>query len=259
MVSRVTGPRANSPYRILQVLVTGSTNADLLARARAGEPAGFVLLADHQTAGRGRLERRWDAPPGANLLASLLLRPVRPADQWFRATMALAVAAVDACRARGVQATIKWPNDLLVDDDKLAGILAETDGAGAVVVGIGCNVAWPAPGELAGATSLAAHGVIVTPAVLLDEILAVFDEDAPDLLASYRARCATIGRHVRIDLPDGTEVDGLAIGVDDDGLLVVQVAVADGTGAASQCIPGTVPAVVTHRFAVGDVVHARAR
>ena len=265
MVSRVTGPSANSPYRILRVSVTGSTNADLLARARGGEPAGLVLVADHQTTGRGRLDRRWLAPPGTNLLASILLRPTRPAEQWFRATMAVAVATVDACRARGVAASIKWPNDVLVATDKLAGILAETDGAGAVVVGIGCNIAWPMTGELAGATSLAAHGVAVSPLVFADEILAGFDDDAPDLLDRYRARCSTIGRDVRVDLPGGAVVQGRAVGVDDDGLLVVEVAsagadhpAADHSAADHSAAdhPGAGPAFVTRRFAVGDVVHA---
>ena len=253
MVSRVAGPSANSPFRILRVSVTGSTNADLLARARAGEPAGLVLVAEHQTAGRGRLDRRWEAPPGANLLASILLRPAGPPHQWFRATMALAVAAVDACRASGVGATIKWPNDVLVGADKLAGILAETDGAGAVVVGIGANVAWPAAGELAGATSLAAHGVTLTPAAFLDEVLARLDHAAPDLLERYRSRCGTIGRMVRIELPRDTAVQGRAVGVDDDGLLVIAVA-NDDDGAGGR----HAPASTTRRFAVGDVVHVRA-
>ncbi len=238
MVSRVATQSANRPFRILHVSVTGSTNAELLDRARAGEPAGLVLIADHQTAGRGRLDRRWEAPPGTNLLASILLRPGTAPGQWFRLTMALAVAVVDACRALGVDAAIKWPNDVLVGDDKLAGVLAETDGVGAVVAGVGCNVAWPSAGELAGATSLAACGVRVTPGALLDDILACYDDEAPELLADYRTRCSTIGRAVHITLPTGVILDGIATAVDDDGLLVVEV------GGVAQ------------RFAVGDVVHA---
>jgi BirA family biotin operon repressor/biotin-[acetyl-CoA-carboxylase] ligase len=249
MVSRVSGPSANSPYRILRVSVTGSTNADLLARAAAGEPSGLVLLADHQTAGRGRLDRRWEAPPGANVLASVLLRPNRPVDTWFHSTLALGLAVVDACRSVGVDASLKWPNDVLVGDAKLAGILAESDGRGAVVVGLGCNVGWPRRDELPGATSLAAHGVVCTPADFLDLVLDRFDDAAPDLLERYRACCSTIGRTVHVALPNGDAVEGFATGVDDDGLLVVEVA----TDAAS---PGT-PAFVTRRFAVGDVVHAR--
>lgn len=249
MVSRVAGPSANSPFRILRVPVTGSTNADLLARARAGEPAGLVLLADHQTAGRGRLDRRWEAPPGANLLVSVLLRPPRPVDRWFHSTLALGLAVVEACRTLGVDAAMKWPNDVLVGEAKLAGILAETDGRGAVVIGLGANVRWPGAGELPGATSLAAHRARVTPPDFLDLVLDRFDDAAPDLLERYRSCCGTIGRPIHIDLPNGEAVDGLAAGVDDDGLLVVHVDAAVGS-------PGA-PAFVTRRFAVGDVVHAR--
>jgi BirA family biotin operon repressor/biotin-[acetyl-CoA-carboxylase] ligase len=251
MVSRVAGLSANCPFRIVRVSVTGSTNADLLARAGAGEPAGLVLLADHQTAGRGRLDRRWEAPPGANVLASLLLRPSRPVDTWFHSTVALGLAVVSACRSLGVAASLKWPNDVLVDDAKLAGILAETDGRGALVIGLGCNVGWPRPGEYPGATSLAAHGVAITPAGFLDLVLDRFDDAALDLLDRYRACCATIGRRVHLDLPNGQAVDGIATGVDDDGLLVVEVA-ADGAAAND-------PALVIRRFAVGDVVHARSQ
>lgn len=249
MVSRMAGPSVNSPFRILRVSVTGSTNADLLARARAGEPAGLVLLADHQTAGRGRLDRRWEAPSGANLLVSMLLRPPRPVDRWFHSTLALGLAVVDACHTSGVDATLKWPNDVLVGDAKLAGVLAETDGCGAVVIGLGCNVGWPGAGELPGATSLAAHGARVTPAAFLNVVLDHYDDAAPDLLERYRSCCSTIGRPIRIDLPNGEAVDGVATGVDDDGLLVVEIDT-DAT------LPGA-PAFVTRRFAVGDVVHAR--
>lgn len=251
MVSRVAGPSANSPFRILRVSVTGSTNADLLARARAGEPAGLVLLADHQTAGRGRLDRRWEAPPGANVLASVLLRPTRPVDRWFHSTLALGLAVVGACRSVGLDVSLKWPNDVLVRDAKLAGILAEADGRGALVIGLGCNVGWPLGDEMPGATSLAAHGVECSPADFLDLVLDRFDDTTPDLLERYRSCCATIGRRVHVDLPNGDAVDGLATGVDDDGLLVVQV--------ANELTSAGAPALVTRRYAVGDVVHARAR
>jgi BirA family biotin operon repressor/biotin-[acetyl-CoA-carboxylase] ligase len=225
--------------------------------ARRGEPAGLVLAAGHQTAGRGRLDRRWEAPPGANLLVSVLFRPGTPPTEWFRCAMALAVAACAACRDLGVDAEVKWPNDLVVGDDKLAGVLAETDGAGAVVVGLGLNVGWPAAGEYPGAVSLAALGVEVSADDLLGRIVAHLDAcgpDAPDLLDRYRDRCATTGRDVRIELPDGSSVEGRALGVDDEGCLRVETVVADASPE-----PGAQPALLVRRFAVGDVVHARRR
>jgi BirA family biotin operon repressor/biotin-[acetyl-CoA-carboxylase] ligase len=257
MVSRVATSRANSPYRISEVSVTGSTNADLLALARQGEEAGLVLLAGHQIAGRGRLDRRWEAPPGTNLLVSVLFRPAGPPHEWFRCAVALAVAACDACRDLGVDAGVKWPNDLVVGEGKLAGVLSETDGAGAVVVGLGLNVGWPAAGEYPGAVSLAALGVAVTPGDVLSSIvghLERFGPGAPELLDRYRDRCATTGRDVRVELPDGSHVEGRAIGVDDDGFLRVETVVADASPE-----PGAQPALLVRRFSVGDVVHARRR
>jgi len=139
---------------------TGSTNADLLALARDGAPEGIVLVADHQTAGRGRSGRTWTAPPNASLLLSVL---VRPAPQLAGlSTMAMGLGAADAVEsAAQFRPRLKWPNDLVwpgdgsAPDRKLAGILAEAHwpaaGDAAVVIGIGLNVNWPAdlPADLA--------------------------------------------------------------------------------------------------------------
>ena len=135
-----------------------STNSYLLAQARAGAPAHLVAVARHQTAGRGRLDRRWESPPGANVLVSFLLRPRCEPSDLHLCTAAVALAAADACRdVADVRAALKWPNDLLVGESKVAGILAEVDfGSGppaAVVVGLGLNVAWSGPPG-AGGTSL---------------------------------------------------------------------------------------------------------
>jgi BirA family transcriptional regulator, biotin operon repressor / biotin---[acetyl-CoA-carboxylase] ligase len=245
MVSRVTYPGANSArFRVEWVAETGSTNADALDRAREGEPDGLVIAADHQRTGRGRLERRWEAPPGANLLVSLLLRPQLAPSEWHRCTTAVAVAAVEACASAGVVTRIKWPNDLVVGTDstgmdKLAGILAETDPvSGAVVVGLGLNVGWPLPGEYPGATSLVARGSTIRRDDLLDSILDRVDERAVDLHDRYLARNATIGRTVEVHLPDGTSVSGVARTVDPDGRLLVATSAGDRS------------------FTVGDVVHA---
>src|SRR5580658_3871436 len=136
-----------------------STNRYLLDEARAGGPDGLVAVTDHQTAGRGRLGRRWEAPAGANLLVSVLLRPAIPIEELHLCTVAMALAARSACgRGAGVECVLKWPNDVMVGEKKLAGILAETipegpesGGSRAVVVGLGVNVRWPPPdGEAVG-------------------------------------------------------------------------------------------------------------
>src|SRR5438105_4363779 len=128
-----------------------STNVQLLAHARDGAPDGLVMVADAQRAGRGRLGRSWTAPPGGSLLVSVLLRPVLPVELWPLLGSAAAVAAVDAVViACDLPARVKWPNDVLVRDRKLGGILAEADPSHeTVVVGVGLNVAWDAcPPEL---------------------------------------------------------------------------------------------------------------
>ncbi|HLI72506.1 MAG TPA: biotin--[acetyl-CoA-carboxylase] ligase [Acidimicrobiales bacterium] len=130
-----------------------STQRYVVDEARRGAPAGLVAVAGHQSAGRGRLGRRWEAPAGSNLLMSVLLRPALALGELHLCTVAVALAAADACAsAAGLDAQLKWPNDLVVGDRKLAGILAEaaagsSPGASveAVVVGLGLNVGWPAP------------------------------------------------------------------------------------------------------------------
>ncbi|MEO5842602.1 MAG: biotin--[acetyl-CoA-carboxylase] ligase, partial [Acidimicrobiales bacterium] len=134
------------------VAETGSTNSDLVARATQRPPHELVLVTDHQTAGRGRLARQWLAPPGQNLLFSVLARPSGPSDRWSLATSAMAIAVAEVATAAGLTGVgIRWPNDVIVDGGrapgKLAGVLAElVVSAGvpaAIVVGVGLNVAWP--------------------------------------------------------------------------------------------------------------------
>src|SRR3954467_13140670 len=115
-------------WNVTWVAETGSTNADLVAAAMADAPDRTVLATDHQTAGRGRLDRRWDAPPGANLLVSLLFREVP--DHPHELTQRVALAGVQACATvAGVRPAVKWPNDLMLDGRKLAGVLAQAGGA----------------------------------------------------------------------------------------------------------------------------------
>ena len=214
---------------------TGSTNADLLALVEAGEAGDrTVLLADHQTAGRGRLDRRWEAPRGANLLVSIAVAPVPspPSDATHRIGLA-ALAAVRTLRP-DLDASLKWPNDVLIGGRKLAGILAQRASVvDAVVVGLGLNVGW-AP---EGAASL---DVDASPADVLRLVLSAFDELPIDLGEAYRSALSTLGRGVRVELPGGAVVLGTAIDLDDDGRLVVEAS----DGAISS-------------FDVGDVVHLR--
>ncbi len=212
---------------------TGSTNADLLLAAAEGAPDRTVLAARHQTSGRGRLDRRWEAPAGVNLLVSMLFREVPESPHML--TQRVGLAAIAACeRVAGLRPVLKWPNDLLLDDAKLAGILAQAKlgSEPAVVVGVGINVGW-AP---AGATRL---GEGIDPLDVLSALLQAYDELPSDVWMRYREHLGTIGRKVRIELPDD-EVEGRAIDVEPDGQLVV----VDDCG-------------ITHRFAVGDVVHLR--
>jgi BirA family transcriptional regulator, biotin operon repressor / biotin---[acetyl-CoA-carboxylase] ligase len=239
------------------VATTRSTNADLLAR---GGPEGQVLVAEEQTAGRGREGRTWVSLPGASLTFSVLLRPtsVSPASRgWLPLLTGVAVAAA-VRSATGVAAVLKWPNDVLVGDRKLAGILAEQSPDGdAVVVGIGLNVATPRdalPASPTGlpATSLLVEGADVNRETLLIEILRclerrylVFRAD-PDparsgLLAQYRAACGTLGRQVRVELPAGRVLTGTAEAVDPGGRLLVRPAEAASATPVS----------------AGDVIHLR--
>ena len=235
--------RPGGLWRALQVTErTGSTNADLLARARDGEPEGVVLAAEEQTAGRGRAGRTWVSPPRAALTFSLLVRPAVPPARRGWLPLLTGVAVADAVTAiTGVPIRLKWPNDLLAGPAKLGGILAEASGD-AIVVGIGLNVSTepaelppPGPGGLP-ATSLRAAGAPDQPREpLLLAILAslerwyqawrqaVGDPDRSGLRAGYVRYSGTIGRRIRAELPDGQLLSGLAVGVDSDGRLLVRV------------------------------------
>jgi BirA family biotin operon repressor/biotin-[acetyl-CoA-carboxylase] ligase len=250
-----------------------STNRYLLDEARGGAPQGVVAVASHQTAGRGRLGRRWEAPPGSNLLVSVLLRPDLAPDQRHLAAVVVALAAIDAVHAIDVGAAavmtpgalevgIKWPNDLLAADGrKLAGVLAEADltcspgpGHPPVVVGIGMNVNWPVdesdlPPELVGvATSLRQQmGRPVDVDQLLEMLLRALAPRAVDLgspagrarqASDFQGRCTTLGARVRIELA-GDRFEGTATSLTPEGHLMVDV--------------GGVSRIVV----AGDVVHVR--
>jgi BirA family biotin operon repressor/biotin-[acetyl-CoA-carboxylase] ligase len=232
-------------WRVRRFAEIDSTNRYLLDEARGGAAAGLVALADYQTAGRGRFERRWEAPPGSSLLVSVLRRPA-VSEALHTSVMAVALALAGAVEdVAGISPEVKWPNDLVVGDRKLAGLLAEREGD-ALVIGVGCNVEWETfPPELA-ATATACNleaGRSVDRDALLEGFLARLERELDALEhvpERYRARLATLGRRVRVERAHDT-LEGDAVDVTHDGALVVRLD--DGTDE-----------LVT----VGDVVHLRA-
>lgn len=250
--------RDDSRWREVTVVAeVGSTNADLAAMAHRGPVDGVVLVAELQVAGRGRLDRTWSAPSRSALTFSALVRPAGvPVARWtwLPLVAGLAVAAaVD--QIANVAARLKWPNDVVVADRKLAGLLVErieTPSGPAAVVGIGLNVtATRAELPTQRATSLALEGASTTDrTVLLKAVLRRLDgllqewestagEPSQALREAYTGACVTIGARVRVELPGGVAVVGEGVGVDDSGRLRVQTA--DGL-----CTIGA-----------GDVVHVR--
>jgi BirA family transcriptional regulator, biotin operon repressor / biotin---[acetyl-CoA-carboxylase] ligase len=244
-------------FEVRRFATLGSTNSYLLEEARRGAPEGLVAVADHQTAGRGRLGRRWEAPPGTCLLLSVLLRPALDPEDLHLCTAAVALAAADAAPVvAGVSPRLKWPNDLLIGEKKVAGVLAESDpgapggppGSVAVVVGIGCNVDWPGPPEAGGTSLSAAAGRPVEVDALLDALLDALAErhrllatavGRARLVEEWRARCDTLGQSVRVELVGGDPLEGVAVDLTPAGHLVVETA----GGPVS--------------VAAGDVVHLR--
>ncbi|MBF6172462.1 biotin--[acetyl-CoA-carboxylase] ligase [Nocardia blacklockiae] len=224
--------------RIDVVESTGSTNADLLARAGEPDSDGRVLIAETQLTGRGRHDRVFVSPPRAQIAMSVLLRPrgVAPAVLGWLPLLA-GVATVDAVRATtGLRADLKWPNDVLIGGRKTAGILAEVapdPAAPAVVVGIGLNVSLteeelPVPH----ATSLTLAGAAeVDRTALVQSMLREFARyytdwraagwDPTALAREYRTRCATLGAAVRAELPGGEVLTGTATDVDGQGRLLI--------------------------------------
>ncbi len=224
--------------QIRVVAETGSTNADLVELARCGAASpGTALLTDNQSRGRGRLDRGWSAPPGTSLAMSLLVMPSQvPMARWSWLPLLAGMATSEAIRrATGVPAVLKWPNDVLVADRKLCGILAETThtpAGPACVIGIGTNidltedqlpVPWATSLAQAGAstrnkTTIAA--TVLQAFALLYETWSAQTDDA-EMARSYVARCVTVGRQVRAVLDDH-ELVGRAEAVDEHGLLVLQ-------------------------------------
>ncbi|MCO7222079.1 biotin--[acetyl-CoA-carboxylase] ligase [Klenkia sp. PcliD-1-E] len=246
--------RGGGLWRSVEVVEQiGSTNAALATRAADGEAEGLVLVAEHQVAGRGRLDRTWTSPPRAGMTVSVLLRPDVPVARRGWLSMLTGVALAESLSGTA-RTSLKWPNDLLAPDGrKLAGILAEV-ADGAVVVGVGLNVSTTEDELPATGTSLglvAGRPVDRAPVLLaylraLEERYRTWVAHAGDpvssgLAADYLAWCSTIGAEVTVTLPDGSTLDGVAEAVDWDGRLVVRTP--DGR----------------YDLAAGDVRHVRPR
>lgn len=238
-------PTWPSGWSVRHVAETGSTNDDAVAAAHGGAPHRSVFVTDFQTAGKGRLDRSWEATRGSNLLTSLLFR--YEAGDAFRFSRVVALASRAACTTlSGVTPALKWPNDLVVDGAKLGGLLA----VGAprdrfVVVGIGVNVGW-SPADAVSLHDSATKKDVVTPlallALMLNEIDVRLAHSDAQLHGEHKAALATLGQRVRVELRVGETVVGVAEDLDDAGRLLVR---SDD--------------MQLHVIDVGDVVHLRAR
>lgn len=229
------------PYAALDVVASvASTNTALAAAARDGAPDRTVLIAEHQTAGRGRAARSWVAPARSGLALSVLLRPEVPQPRWSWLPLLAGVALCRTVSTLGELPTaLKWPNDLLLgaDQRKAAGILAEVvPDSPAVVVGIGLNVTLR-PDELPAASRATSMAIEQAACADRDPLLRALlraldrevrvwcehdgDPDAAGLRQAYLHRCATVGEQVRVELPGPATLTGTAVDVDTEGRLVV--------------------------------------
>lgn len=244
---RLTAPPG---WRIVLSDASPSTNADAARLAREGEEAGLVVVTEHQTAGRGRLDRVWETPARSSLTFSVLLRPDVPAEKWPWVPLLTGYAVHAALADRLPEVVLKWPNDVLVEERKVAGILAErieTPQGPMVVVGIGINVDQSLeelPVALATSVSLET-GEPVDRTQLLGQVVGSLHglqgllDDTDSLRAAYADVCSTLGRTVDVHLPGDVVRRGEALDLDSSGALVVG---ADGG---------------TFTVAAGDVVHVR--
>ncbi|NRQ49891.1 biotin--[acetyl-CoA-carboxylase] ligase [Aeromicrobium stalagmiti] len=235
--SALTGP-GRFWTEVVVTAETGSTNADVAAAARAGAAEGLVHTTDAQTAGRGRLDRSWTSPAGSGAIVSVLLRPdAVPAARWVWLPLLVGLAVDATVHECGVESSLKWPNDVLVDGRKIAGILlerVETPQGPAAVIGVGLNVSLrqdELPVETA--TSLALEEATETDRTIviraflrnLEALYRAWSASGGDpsggIRESYVRRCVTIGQRVRVTLPTADPLVGQATGIDDLGRLLV--------------------------------------
>lgn len=240
-------PRSAAVATLTVVEETASTNDDLLAIA-AGSEEFTVIVTGSQTSGRGRLGRVWQAPPGMTLAASVLLKPRLPAGEgvlvdrfgWLPLLAGLAMTRSISAVLPNAGVSLKWPNDVLIDGQKVSGLLAELlptlDG---VIIGSGVNLSIPADAlPTPVSTSIGLHGPALSgpeqaDAVLggyLEELRALYgryldagaDAAASGLVAEVTAACGSIGQPVRVELPDGSTMHGTAVALDVSGRLLVK-------------------------------------
>ena len=233
-------------WRVSVVEVTGSTQDDIaLLVANNKATSGEVLATEYQTAGRGRLERKFDAPASSALMFSFYIEPSREKSDWSFLTLLTGLSAVFTLTQLDPASTpnLKWPNDILLGDGKVGGIIAQATGNG-VIIGLGINVGMTKEElPVSHATSLALNQFShLDRNLILSSFLTTFEElferwqSGEDLRHLYTEVCATIGNEIRIDLPGGTHKNGKAIGITPAGELILE----DGS-----------------RVTVGDIVHLR--
>lgn len=259
-------PRSAAVATLIVVEETASTNDDLLAMA-AGSEEFTVIVTGSQTSGRGRLGRVWQAPPGMTIAASVLLKPRLPAGEgapvdrfgWLPLLAGLAMTRSISAVLPESAVSLKWPNDVLVDGQKVSGLLAELlptlDG---VIIGSGVNLSIPADAlPTPVSTSIGLHGPALSGPALADAVLGGYLEELRSLYARYleagadaaasglvadvTAACGSIGQPVRVELPDGSTMHGVGVSLDVSGRLLVK-----RTGDN-----------VVQAVAAGDVTHLR--
>ncbi|MDA8196092.1 MAG: biotin--[acetyl-CoA-carboxylase] ligase [Actinomycetota bacterium] len=231
----------NDGWKIFHSEISTSTNSELLAYGKEGGLEGSVLMTDHQSMGKGRLGRTWSDEPGSSLLMSILLRPKVAFDAYFFISMILGISLVETLVTYGINANLKWPNDLLVGEKKLAGILAEVEVGkeNILVIGVGVNLN-QSSSDLAElnrpATSVAAetgHTLnlddrLELAKAIVEKFKEKYDQlqssrSRSELVSAYRKYSATIGRFVRVDFVDGESLTGNALDITERGELMVEI------------------------------------
>ena len=235
----------SSYWRVSVVELTESTQDDLTQRAQESKAQqGDVLVANFQSKGRGRLDRTFSAPPGSALLFSLYVEPKRERESWGILTLIAGISICDLLNTLlDKPVTLKWPNDLLIGEKKVSGLIAQATPKG-VVIGVGINVAMSQEQlPISTATSLLLEGsahldrneICARALLALEENLKRFDA-GEDFVELYTQLSSTVGKQVRVELPGGRVIESMAQGVDPTGALIL----ADGS-----------------HISVGDVIHLR--